>query len=395
MALAEFVEFLFEALHLVTPGTVEPFPTAYALTLDTTNASLNLCQNSVAAAGPTVTDLCGAVADLTGAPASPPYSGHNDSDMLYVGSLAKVYAMYVAFELKARVQKQAKQMIVAGLSTTTAGWENKVYDELKKSWQPKLNAAFPSLPSGMPQFATIFVLSATGDATFTEQSPPLTDADIDAIGEFGQPRGKYRDWMRSMMRWSNNLSASNCIRPLSYPYINGVLGAAGFFDAASKKGLWLSGDYEGHDWVTGPGNRGGQSLAPRFATAQARTKSNFTGTALQVARLVTLLGQSNLVDATACTDMLVVMTGSQGIGSYIRSGLAGAPRSISALNSKIGFGDDSFSHDCALISVDRGTDTSRKLRFVEVILGSPPAMGRAGLKQLAVAYYDCITAQHP
>lgn len=398
MSVTEFLEDIFEALNLASPTPVDPFPSAYSLTLDTSNAAFNACENT-AATDPATKDLCGSLADLTGKPASPLYAGNNDNDMLYVGSLAKLFALYVAFELKARVQTQAKKMIVHGLSTSAAGWENKVYDELKKAWQPKLNAAFPSLPSGMPQFATIFALSATGDATFTAQTPALTDADIDAIGENGSPKGKYRDWLRSMMRWSNNTAASMSIRPLSYPYLNGVLRNAGFFDATAHKGLWISGDYLGNDWVRGPGNKAGQPLAPRFAKAQARTKSNFTGTSLQVARLLTLLGQGKLfdADAAACNDMISIMTGAQGIGSYIQSALLSASpaRAISAIASKIGFGDDAFSHDCALIRVDRAADPANPLQFVEVILGSPPSKGRADLDQLAVAYYDCITAQHP
>jgi hypothetical protein len=135
----EFVEDVLTRLNVITPSAVDPFPSAYALSFDTSNASFNTCENSAATAA-AVQDLCGAVVDLTGAPANPAYAGHNDNDMLYVGSMAKLFAMYVAFELKSRVEKQAKTMIAAGLSTATAGWENKVYDELKKAWKPKLDA---------------------------------------------------------------------------------------------------------------------------------------------------------------------------------------------------------------------------------------------------------------
>ena len=396
MSVTDFVEDILEKLSLLSPTPVDPFPSAYSLSLDTTNASFNACENT-AATDPATKDLCGSVVDLTGNPASPLYAGNNDNDMVYVGSLVKLYAMYVAFELQSRVEKQAKKMIAQGLSTSTAGWENKVYNQLKKAWQPKLNAAFPGLPSGMPQFATIFTLSSTGDANFTEQSPPLSDAELDAIGETGTPKGKYRDWMRLMLRWSNNTAASRCILPLSYPYLNGVLAAAGFFDSTAHKGLWISGDDLGNDWIPGPGNKAGQPLTARFATAQGRTKSNFTGTSLQVARLLTLLAQGKLVDSASCTDMISIMQGAQGIGSYIQSALLNASpaRPISAIASKIGFGDDKFSHDGALIGVDRAADPANPLQFVEVVLGSPPSKGRTDLRQLAVAYYDCITAQHP
>ena len=400
MGISEVVDAIFEDLGILSKSPVDPFPSAYSLTFNTSNASFNTCE-STATSGASVKDLCGATVDLTGAPANPAYAGNNDNDMLYVGSMAKLFAMYVAFELKDRVQTQAQKMILQGLSTSTTGWENTVYAALKKAWKPKLDALFPGLPSGMPDFAKILTLSNTGAASF----PVLkTAADIDRIGENGTPEGAYGDWMKSMMRWSNNAAAGQCIFPLSYSYINGVLGAAGFFDSTAKKGLWVSGDYRGNDWVKGPGNKGGQALASRFATAQGRTKSNFTGTAFQVARLLTLMAQGNLVNATASGDMIKNMTagifdsttGKSGVTSFIRDALNGAtpPRAFTSLNSKIGLGDDNFAHDCAFIQVDRGADPSKTLRFVEVVLGAAPA-NSAGFDQLAVAEYDCIVAQHP
>jgi len=400
MGVLEVIEAIFGDLNLLSHTPVDPFPSAYSLTFDTSNASLNTCQTT-ASTPAAVKDLCGVEVDLTGNPANPLYAGHNDNDMLYVGSMAKVFGMYVAFELKSRVEKQAKNMIANGLSTSTPGWESKVYDELKKAWKPKLDAKFPSLPSGMPDFAQILKLSTTGDASFPVQK---TAADIDRIGENGTPEGAYGDWMKSMMRWSNNEAAGKCIFPLSYSYINGVLDSAGFFDASAKKGLWVSGDFRGNDWVKGPGNKGGQPLASRFASVQGRTKSNFTGTAFQVARLLTLMAQGKLVDATASNDMINTMsqgildssTGKKGTNNFIADALAAASpaRPVSQINGKIGLGDDSFAHDCGIIRLDRGSDPSRTMRFVEVILGAAPTNG-AGFDQLTVSYYDCITALHP
>jgi hypothetical protein len=146
-------------------------------------------------------------------------------------------------------------MIKLGLSTATAGWEHKVFSALEKAWKPKLKNLFRKFPEGMPNFSEIFILSVNGTAKFAENDPPFTNADLDfrpphptpghapISPEFKSPPGKFRDWMRLMLRWSNNEAASKCIRALSYPYINGMLGAAGFFNKTSKVGLWLSGDY--------------------------------------------------------------------------------------------------------------------------------------------------------
>jgi hypothetical protein len=372
---------------------VNPFPIAASLPLKMDDTGLIACEDA-ASRGADVTHLCGAVVDLTGDPALPSFASHNPTDMLYVGSLAKIYVMYVAFELKNRVERRAKAMIAAGLSTSSPGWQGQVYAKLKTEWQPELNAAFPRLPRGFPKLSDIVALSATGDASFTENTPPLTDAELDAIGEFGAPRGRFRDWMRLMMRWSNNAAASRCILALSYPYLNGVLGSVGFFERTSKTGLWISGDYMGHDWL--PNNGAGQKLTPRWATLQQRRTTNFAGTAFQVARLVTLLGQGKLVNAASSADMLSITTGADGIGSYIQSALARAPRAFLRVFSKIGFGNDNVSHDCAFVRVnDGGGDPARAIKYVVVVLGSPPANGRRDFDKLTVAYHDCIVSRHP
>jgi hypothetical protein len=333
------------------------------------------------------------VVDLTGNPTSPSYLGLNDTEILYVGSLAKIYPMYAAFELKSRLQVQAKAMIANGLSTGTAGWERKVFAELEKAWRPKLKAAFPGLPAEFPKLAEIFVLSTSGDVKLAERDPPVTDADLDApVGktspQLKAPIGKFRDWMRLMLRWSNNGAAGKCIRALSYPYLNGALAAAGFFDPMSKNGLWMSGDYRGNDWR--PADRAGQPLSRRWAGLQGRRVSNFTGTAFQVARFMTLLAQGRLVDRASSIDMLRMMTG----GSYIGEGLSQADpqRDYSSARSKLGAGNDLSYHDCAIIRVDRDADPKKTIRYVSVVLGS--LRTRAHLHKLAIGFHDCIVALH-
>ena len=327
-------------------SAVDPFQRyPYSLSLGMTNEAFSTCAEALEH-DPDTKPLCGAVADLTDNPEFPPFYAHNPVDMLYVASLAKIYPMYVAFELRKRVREQVRDMITLGLSTATTGWEREVFAALEKAWRPKLKAAF-RFPSDTPKFSEIFTLSATGDVKFAENDPPLTNADLDVrpphptpghapiSPEFKSPPGKFRDWMRLMLRWSNNEAASKCIRALGYSYINGVLGAAGFFDKTSRTGLWLSGDYLGHDWVKDDG--AGQPLSSRWARLQQRrTVTNFAGTAFQVARLLTLLAQERLVDKTSSREMMSIMTGVAGIGSYIRGAIGGAapPRPLSSIASK-------------------------------------------------------------
>jgi hypothetical protein len=85
------------------------------------------------------------------------------------------------------------------------------------------------------------------------------------------------------------------------------------------------------------------------------------------------------------------MTGAFGIGSYVRSALAADHRSIASIASKIGFGDDARSHDCAIVERNVG---SRKLRYVVVGLGSAPH-NRTNLKKLFVRLDQIIVSLHP
>ena len=62
--------------------------------------------------------------------------------------------------------------------------------------------------------------------------------------------------------------------------------------------------------------------------------TNFGGNALQVARMMMFIARS--------PEMISLMTGVDGIGSYIRDGLAGTSpaRAFTAIASKIGCGDE-------------------------------------------------------
>ena len=86
-----------------------------------------------------------------------------------------------------------------------------------------------------------------GKIEFAIASPAITPADLDRVRDKGAPIGRFHEWMRLMMRWSNDSASSRCILALGYFYINGLFATSGFFNAG--KGLWISGDYATHDWV--------------------------------------------------------------------------------------------------------------------------------------------------
>jgi hypothetical protein len=316
-----------------------------------------------------VSGLCGAVIDLTGEPDLPPYVGHNDTDMLYVGSLAKIYPLLAAFELRRRVTRQAKDMIKIGLSTATAGWQNKVFAELKKGWQPQLDAAFRGrgLPSGFPDMAKVVELSPDGTAKL---------------------RQEFLDWIRAALGQNDEVAVGKYIRALSYPYINGVLAAAGFFKPANKTGLWISGDYNGNDWL--PADGAGVPLTARWRST-GHAVSNFTGTALQVVRFLGLMAQGKLVDPSSSREMIDLL----GV-PFLHKTLSDAipsPRPFTSADGKVGIGTwDRRYHDSAIVRIERG-DPARTISYVLAVLGSPN--GTAPLRKLELAYHDCVVARHP
>jgi hypothetical protein len=367
---------------------IPPFPGPISMPLEMTNQSFIDCIER-AAKPADVTRMSAAVIDLSGDPALPAYAGHNDTDMLFVGSLAKLFAAYTAFELRGRVQRHAKKMISAGLSTTDPGWQGKVFTDLESAWQPQLDAAFPRpLPSGFPKLATILKLSPNGTAGFLENDPQLTFDELDKIGESGTPKGKFLDWMKLALGWSNNAAAARFISALSYPYINGVLGSAGFFDMASNTGLWVSGNFAGDDWR--PSDLAGRPLSPRWQKPGHKV-SNFTGTALQTARFLGLLAQGRLLDSQATSQL----TGIMGV-PFFREGLSKARpiRPVVSIRGKVGIGAwDRRLHDAAMVTVRPAIKTvSPAIKYVMAVLGSPP--DRTGLDKLEVALHDCVVSRH-
>jgi hypothetical protein len=289
------------------------------------------------------------------------YQGFHDDDMVYVGSMQKMSAMYAAFELRSRVRVQLAAALAAGATPTRATWLQ-VQQDLRTAWQPVLDAAFPPpLPSGFPDLDTIFA--------FTEHpAPPLppdrfidfrsagrSQAQIDRGVD--QDQVEFREWLNLMVRWSNNHAASRCILALSYPYINGVLRGAGLFDPTTTppKGLWISGNYAdaSKNWL--PDEKADDANAGQLKDApwstHRRPRTNFGATARQAAHLMTLIALGKL---PASDEMRALLTGaeiahppghpadySRGTLSLIAEALDKAHLPYSAVHDKIGISDDS------------------------------------------------------
>ena len=395
-------------------NAISPFPTKPVLDFTTGDAKLTTAFATVTANNPT--NLCVALVDVTGNPAKPPYAGSNDQEILFPGSMMKIGAMYAAFALKKQVQAFLDAAAANSASTAAAD----IFPIISAAWRPRLKKLFPSRPEKPfnlsqdivePQLGTIFDVAA-GKVSF-KSSPSTTDKDIDFDGDHSAP-GRFAEWLRSMTRWSSNLAASKVVDALGYFYINGALADAGFFEQSSTtggKGLWLSADFQRHDWVRTAdqkrANAAGPKLTKRWADAQAdiagpRVRSNITATAFQTAKLMTLMATDNLVDPDSSQKMRTLLAGAilhiatssrnnDGIGSYFQDALRGDGRTFDAVQAKKGFGDDRFSHECGIIERTVGGKT---LRYVAVVLGSAPSQGRADFSTMAVRLDDAIIARN-
>jgi hypothetical protein len=433
-------------------AAIDPFPPAPSLAFAVDDERMSQAFAPVHSSS--VNHLCAAVVDLTGDPAMPPYAGLNDDEMIFAGSLPKICAMYAAFALRAQVQAFVDAAGAHGEPVAAPA----ITRAIEQAWRPKLEALFAGRPTtsfgngqdiAFPKLSRIFTFSADGRVDFARATPALSDAALDApVGrtsaEFKSPPGRFHDWMRLMLRWSNNTAASRCILALGYFYLNGALARANLFDAGppsgrskgapaplggserggtgpppgrsqggsaplggserserggsgTHHGLWLSADYAGHDWVNTQAGRqanaAGPPLAARWAKQQGRRRSNAVATAAQIASFMTLLAQRKLLaDKAASDDMLALMTITPGgIGSYARGALVRAGRTPTTIAAKIGFGDDSFSHDCAIVE---RTVAGKNLRYVAVGLGSAPARKREDLRDLFVRLDDTIVKRN-
>ena len=409
---------------------VGPFPDPPGYDFDTslTSPLATAFAHSVVANNPT--KLCVGLVDLTD-PWNLSYAGDNDREMLYPGSMMKILALYAAFALRNRVQVFVEQAIANGASTDPKD----IWPLIDAVWRPTLRALFAGRPETpfnlhqdivVPRLQTIFSITAgkvefTSDSTVTEHQLEFVGAPNPKEGdaaEFGFV-GSFREWMRGMIRWSSNIAASKVVDALGYFYINGLLQSTGFYvpDAADPhtgEGLWLSGDFQGHDWVGNATdkrhNAAGPKLTKRWADNQPdeglpRVRGNMVGTAFQIARLVKMLAADQLVKSDSahgspCKEMrellamsFAVIQGKPGIGSYIVDALNRAPsKAFDAVQPKKGYGNDKSTHECGIVERTVG---GKKLRYVAVVLGSLRSQRRADFYDMVRRLDDVIIASNP
>lgn len=274
------------------------------------------------------------------------YAGWNDMRQIYVASLAKIGAMFAAFQLRQSLRAAAKQLPVTDPAD--------VFPAIASAWAPTVKSWSKGRPADFPKLEKIFSISG-GQGNWTID---FTDAqknwqEITKIGD-SLPKGLgFRDRMKLMIANSNNQAAASCIDDIGFQYLNGALAAAGFFTAGSGGGgLWIALDYGGHWWGKAAGGGWAQG-----ATAAA------------VAGLLALLETNRLVDADASAEMRELMSFKGHYGSWFVGRLAKVGKGPSRAYGKIGL--DGTLDDCVVIERSAKIDEQMKtLRYAAVGLGA-------------------------
>jgi hypothetical protein len=284
-----------------------------------------------------------AVVDLTDDPAlkdrgahQPAYAGWNDTAPLQVDSLAKLLALYGAYQLRADLRVIAKE----NAATVTT------IEQLAKVARARYHlckavAIRPAEPAERPRIETFFTLGAVGQVDFVThqkqpENRPYNDADLSALSKDHVARRNAttkadptdpnhkrrisrlvsnavldhqlallgaREQMRLMVGWSDNVAAATVIQSLGFPYLWALALRSGLFRRAWEPlarndrgrsgpgGLVLKGDYNYSAWNEWP--RYGIPAHQPFQGAHARS----------VATLLTVLAQEDLIDHEAHVGM--------------------------------------------------------------------------------------------
>jgi hypothetical protein len=204
------------------------------------------------------------------------YAGIDDDKMHYSASMLKVAAMYAAHELLAAANRLARTPgpHTASPAAFFSGLESKFDAQITAAALPEVLAAAQALATKLPayrstpSYAKIFDVTGTGGA-----GAPTVDFNTDFAAK-----------MNNMIEWSDDADSGECIRRLSYTYINAALMKAGFYvHIPSPNGIWLAGDYTGGSDPYARVNSVNDQLAAQVTTTK------------QMLRVVALIAMNKLI----------------------------------------------------------------------------------------------------
>jgi hypothetical protein len=271
--------------------TTPPFPSAYADPFTTDNKLSDALKAAVAKQGKDWPVAVAIVAYKKGAKS--PVAHYRGDEVHYSASLLKVASMYAIYELRKTLCDIAKEL----KDQTT---QKELLVLAGKYLEPHILAKVKTLPmkagekgaevkkdQALPRYADGFeaLPEKAGAKTFTVK---LLDKIRDASNQ---------GHMHEMIVPSHNENAAACIHVAGYGYLNGALAAGGFLrpgTPAKTSGIWLAGDYlSSYDYfrINSVNDKG---------VAQAMT-------ALDMARLYTLMWDEKLVDKQSSQEMKEMM----------------------------------------------------------------------------------------
>lgn len=326
-----------------------------------------------------------ALVDVTD-PAAPVFAGIRAEDTVFIASMAKIAALYAAFELRKRLQDA-----ISGVPVTTP--VPALIAQVKKTWQPLIDAKKPkdaAAFAGFPNLTDIFDITPSGSSwsvTFTTKGDINTLADKESAqwpllnGKFG-----FKELLLLMASFSNNDAAARCITTLSYEYINAALVEAGLYENG-KGGLWLAAPYP---------HKPGAALTENLWMQEPLNKDPNTTRRYQVssakaaAAMFTLLAQRKLVNATSSDEMLDFLRA--GTNDFVQNALVDASRDVNSIRTKIGVIDKSYWSQTSLVERNL-IDHGKPIRYVIAILNNkaPFLLTRGTIEPLD----QCILNRHP
>jgi hypothetical protein len=326
-----------------------------------------------------------ALVDVTD-PAAPVFAGIRAEDTVFIASMAKIAALYAAFELRKQLQDA-----ISGVPVATP--VPAMITQIKKTWQPLIDAKKPkdaAAFAGFPNLTDIFDITPSGaswSVTFTTKGDINTLADKESAqwpllsGKFG-----FKELLFLMASFSNNDAAARCITTLSYEYINAALVVAGLYETG-KGGLWLAAPYP---------HKPGAALTENLWMQEPLNKDSNTTRRYQVssakaaAAMFTLLAQRKLVDATSSDEMLDFLQA--GTNDFVQNALADASRDVNSIRTKIGVIDKSYWSQTSLVERNLA-DHGKPIRYVISILNNKATflLTRGTIEPLD----QCILTRHP
>lgn len=326
-----------------------------------------------------------ALVDVTD-PAAPVLAGIRAEDTVFIASMAKIAALYAAFELRKRLQDA-----ISGVPVATP--VPAIIAQVKKTWQPLLDTQKPKNAAaftGFPNLTDIFDITPSGSSwsvTFTTKGDINTLADKEGAG-WPLLNGKFgfKELLLLMASFSNNDAAARCITTLSYEYINAALVEAGLYENG-KGGLWLAAPYP---------HKPGAALTETLWMQEPLNKDPNTTRRYQVssakaaATMFTLLAQRKLVDATPSDEMLDFLQA--GTNDFVRNALANASRDVNSIRTKIGVIDKLYWSQTSLVERNL-VDHGKPIRYVISILNNkaPFLLTKATIEPLD----QCVLDRHP